>query len=59
MSHVAKTILTAAVSLAALSACSVNTAPPAASPSPVVVAPPSPPATITTPGSTVVVPRSY
>ena len=53
-------VATAVVSLAALGACSVNTAPPAATvaptPSTTVVTPPAP---IATPGSTVVVPRAY
>ncbi|MBV8915329.1 MAG: hypothetical protein JOZ05_20100 [Acetobacteraceae bacterium] len=59
MSKVAS-VVTAAVCLGALGACSVNTAPtpaPAPAPSSVVVTPPPP--TVTTPGSTVVVPRSY
>lgn len=54
---VLKTVLTAAISLAALSACTVNTVPPVATtPSPVVVQTPAPqpPAT-----NTVVVPRPY
>ena len=55
MSNSVKIILTAALSVAALAACSVNTAPPAAAAPSVVVAPPAP--TVTTPGSTVVVPR--
>ncbi len=49
-----KIVLTAALSVAALTACTVNTAPPVA-PAPSVVVSPAP--ALVTPGSTVVVPR--
>lgn len=54
MTNSVKTVIAATISVMALSACSVNTAPPT-SPTPNVVV--TPPPAVTTPGSTVVVPR--
>ena len=52
-------VATAAVSLIALGACSVNTAPPVAAPAPATTVVTPPPPVTTAPGSTVVVPRAY
>ena len=56
MSTALKSVLAAAFSLAALSACTVNTVPPVATtgPTPVIVQQPAPAAT-----TTVVTPRAY